>query len=238
MENENIIYKNECGIEFIQFKKLLDLGIMNAYTLKGKDTDFTFDREFSKSSYYRICNALNIKREQILVPNQTHTDNVFCVNEETKEEDLTDVDGLITDKKNIVLATRNADCILFMFYDPIKKVIANVHSGWKGTFKKISQKTVMKMVTNYGCKPENILCFISPSIRKCHFEVEDDVKNLCEEIFSFCVNKNLEIVKNVNINNIENPKISELVIEENNGKYFIDTVLINQILLEEVRIET
>ena len=239
MENENIIYRNECGIEFIQFKRLLDLGIMNAYTLKGKDTDFTFNKENSKSSYDRICNALGIKMEQILVPKQAHTDIVICANENTTQEDLVDIDGIITDKKDIVLATRNADCILFMFYDPAKKVIANVHSGWKGTFKKIAQKTVVKMMTNYGCKAEDILCFISPSIRKCHFEVDEDLKELCEEIFDFEVNKELEIVKEANRNNIENPKIAELVIEkgeivEGKQKYFIDTVLINQILLEDV----
>ena len=239
MENENIIYRNECGIEFIQFKRLLDLGIMNAYTLKGKDTDFTFNKENSKSSYDRICNALGIKMEQILIPKQAHTDIVICANENTTQEDLVDIDGIITDKKDIVLATRNADCILFMFYDPAKKVIANVHSGWKGTFKKIAQKTVVKMMTNYGCKAEDILCFISPSIRKCHFEVDEDLKELCEEIFDFEVNKELEIVKEANRNNIENSKIAELVIEkgeivEGMQKYFIDTVLINQILLEDV----
>ena len=239
MENENIIYKNECGIEFIQFKKLLDLGIMNVYTLKGEDTDFTFNKKNSKSSYDRICNALKIEKEQILIPRQAHTDIVICANENTTTEDLIDIDGLITDKKNIVLATRNADCILFMFYDPVKKVIANVHSGWKGTFKKIAQKTVVKMMTNYECRVEDVLCFISPSIRKCHFEVEEDVKELCEEIFNFSVRKDLEILKDIDKKITENTKVSELVIEkgeviEGKQKYFIDTVLINQILLEEV----
>ena len=41
------------------------------------------------------------------------------------------------------------------------------------------------MITNYGCKPEDIYCFICPCIRKCHFEVDEDVKMLCENIFDF-----------------------------------------------------
>ena len=234
-DNENIIYKNVDGLEFIQFKKLLEMGILNAYTLNCKDIDFTYRRKESLSSYEKLCKALNIKEENLMVPKQSHTDTVKCVNRVLKEEELMDIDGLITDKKDLILATRNADCILFLFYDPVKKVIANVHSGWKGTFKKIALKTVVKMQTNYGCNPQDILCFISPSIRKCHFEVDEDVKDLCMEIFSFRT-KNLNEFKG-NIEK-ENPTIADIVVtkgEVKDGlqKYNIDTVLINRILLED-----
>ena len=132
---------------------------------------------------------------------------------------LQDVDGLITDKENIALTSKNADCILFLFYDPVKKVIANVHSGWKGTFKKISEKTVNKMINNYKCNPEDILCFISPSIRKCHFEVDEDIKDLCADIFSF-----LPIEEFIEIGEIKDDK----------QKYMIDTVKINKLLLKQM----
>ena len=89
----------------------------------------------------------------------------------------------ITNKKDIALATTNADCILLLFFDPVNKVIANVHSGWRGTIQRISVKTVQKMVNKFNCKPENIICCICPSIRKCHFEVENDVKEIFEKEF-------------------------------------------------------
>lgn len=234
-ENEKIVYKNVDGLEFIQFKKLLEMGILNAYTLNCENIDFSFKRKDTASSYEKLCKALNLKGENILVPKQTHTDTVKCVNKIVPEDELIDVDGLITDKKDIVLASRNADCILFLFYDPIKKVIANVHSGWKGTFKKIALKTVLKMQTNYGCNPKDIYCFISPSIRKCHFEVDEDVKDLCMEIFGFRTKNLKEYMKDIKI---ENPTIADIVMskgEIKNGlqKYNIDTVLINRILLED-----
>ena len=59
-------------------------------------------------------------------------------------------DGLITQKKNIVLSTTSADCILMMFFDPETKTIANIHSGWKGTYRKIAVKTVEKMKKELG----------------------------------------------------------------------------------------
>ena len=166
-----------------------------------------------------LAEELGIEVEQIVEPVQTHTDTIVCLDNVLSSSELQDVDGLITDKENIALTSKNADCILFLFYDPVKKVIANVHSGWKGTFKKISEKTVNKMINNYKCNPEDILCFISPSIRKCHFEVDEDIKDLCADIFSF-----LPIEEFIEIGEIKDDK----------QKYMIDTVKINKLLLKQM----
>lgn len=220
---ENIIYKKANGIEFFQFKKLLDLGINHAYTLKGENIDFGTGNIYEEESYNKICKALEIDRESLLIPNQTHSDNIKCVNLNTKKEELFQTDGLITSNKNVTLVAKNADCILFFFYDPVRKVIANVHSGWRGTFKKIGEKTIVKMMNNYGCKSKDILCFINPSIRKCHFEVDEDVMLLCASIFEF-TNKTDEFIEKGEI-------------KDGKQKYLIDTVLINKILFLELGIK-
>ena len=79
------------------------------------------------------------------------------------------------------------------------------------------------MVNELGCKPENIICCICPSIRKCHFEVDKDVKDLFEEEF-----KDLNISKNIDI--MEKQKDKE--------KWNIDTVLINKIILGKAGLKT
>lgn len=205
---------------YIQFKKLLQYGIKHCYTLKGENLDFSQDSEYESASYSRIAKALEIEEKTLVKPMQTHTSIVKCIDEVILSEELQNVDGLITDKKNIALTTKNADCILFLLYDPVKKVIANVHSGWKGTFQKIIEKTVVKMMNYYKCNPSDIICCICPSIRKCHFEVDEDVKDLCSQIFGFTnrLDEIIEITKT----------------KENKTKYMIDTVLINKILLKEV----
>lgn len=72
------------------------------------------------------------------------------------------------------------------------------------------------MIKEFECNPKDIICCICPSIRKCHFEVEKDVKDMFEKEF-----KDLE-----NLNNIIEEKIP-------NTKWNIDTVLINKMLLEK-----
>ncbi len=219
--NDNIIIKSYKGLKYIQYKALLDLGVNHAYTLKSDGFDFSFGAKEEDKSYSVLAEALNIDKSRIVYPVQTHTKNVLCINE--VRNDLLDVDGLITNKENIALTTKNADCILFLFYDPVKKVIANVHSGWKGTFQKISEITIIKMMSNYGCKPEDIRIMISPSIRSCHFEVEDDVKDLCENIFSYT--------------NMTEKFIEKGRIENGIQKYNIDTIMINKILFKELGIK-
>ena len=117
-----------------------------------------------------------------------------------------------------MLSTTNADCILLLFFDPVTKTIANVHSGWKGTLQRISVETVDKMIKEYGCNPDDIICCICPSIRKCHFEVDKDVKDLFENEF-----EDLQISENQDI----------MEKQKDNEKWNIDTVLINKILLKK-----
>lgn len=219
-DNEKIVCKKQNGIEYIQFRKLLDLGIKHAYTLKGDKTNFRSNSKEEKECYAKIYDAIGLDVNTLVKPLQNHTSNVKCLDTVVSKDELANTDGLITDKEKIALTTTNADCILFLFYDPIKKVIANIHSGWKGTFQKIAEKAVIKMIVNYKCNPEDIYCFICPSIRKCHFEVDEDVKDLCEEIFSFT-------------NRIDD-FIEKGKIVDNKQKYMIDTVLINRILLLEL----
>lgn len=221
--NEKIICKEYKGIEYIQFRKLLDLGIKHAYTLKGENTNFRSNSKEESECYSKIYEAIGLDVNTLVKPLQNHTSNIKCIDKVLERGALPNTDGVITNKPNIGLTTTNADCILFLFYDPVKKVIANIHSGWKGTFQKIAEKAVVKMITNYSCNPKDIYCFISPSIRKCHFEVDEDVKDLCEDIFSFTGRTNDFIEKG----RIVDGKL----------KYMIDTVLINRILLEQLGLE-
>ena len=217
LSNEVVIHKSGEGIEYLQFRKLLELGIKHAYTLKKYDVNFRTGSKEQEDSYKKICMEIGIDQKKITKPCQKHTNNIRYVSQPMKVEELLETDGLITDVEKLPLSTTNADCILIMFYDPKKKIIANIHSGWKGTQKRISEKLVKKLVEEFKCQTEDILCFICPSIRRCHFEVEDDVKQLFENEFND-LNKDDIINKGKMI--------------EGKQKYYIDTVLLTKELLK------
>ena len=141
-----------------------------------------------------VCEGLNIPLENLVIPVQTHSDNVGIVMEKGKREKekennnepyspihpftyspFENTDALVTNKPNIALALNFADCTPIIFYDPIKKVVAIAHAGWRGTVAKIGPKTVAKMVENFDCNPKDIIALIGPCIGKCCFEVGEDV---------------------------------------------------------------
>lgn len=235
LSNENVIHVKKDGVEYLQFRKLLEYKdiLKHAYSL-GINTNFRTARankeplpkeEFDKAinDYKNLCDSIDTNYIDIVKTNQAHTKNVKYVDKKVNEnepdfgvEKYNQTDGLVTDKKNLILSTTNADCILLLFFDPVNKVIANVHSGWRGTLQRISVEAVKKMKEEFNCKPENIICCVAPSIRKCHFEVEEDVKDMFYNEF-----KDLE-------------EINEIIEKsEKENKWNIDTVLINRVILKE-----
>ena len=230
LSNENVIHIKDKDMEYLQFRKLLEYPeIKHLYTL-GLEKDYRtvkanrepLDKDKYKQAvknYEELCEKINESHIKIIQAGQTHSDHVKAIykkeiQDSEKIERKEDTDALITNKEDIILTTTNADCILLLMYDPVKKVIANVHSGWKGTLQRISVKTVEKMKEEYGSSPENIICCICPSIRKCHFEVDKEVKDLFENEF-----------KDINTDDI----IEETKKDE---KWNIDTVEINKIILQ------
>ena len=232
LSNGNVIHVKGEKCEYLQFRRLLEYGdvLGHGYGLRPDNYrtngDGLAEEDFEKAleSYRDLCEAVGVEYDNLVKPNQRHTDVVKCVevlesSVLSKDDKYANTDGLVTNMKGAVLGTSNADCILLMFFDPVKMVIANVHSGWKGTFQKIAVNAVDKMVQEYGSDPKDIICCICPSIRKCHFEVEKDVRDMCEEIFGYT-----------------NQVDSFIKYAGNKGgtdKWLIDTVLINKIMLQD-----
>ena len=117
LENDNIVVKQGNGIEYIQFKRLLEHGIKHAYTLKGEGINFRSDSKEEKESYNKIFESVGLDIKTYVKPQQRHTNNVTCIDKVMKTEELLETDGLITDKENITLVTTNADCILLLFFE-------------------------------------------------------------------------------------------------------------------------
>lgn len=90
-------------------------------------------------------------------------------------------DALVTDVNNRFISVGTADCVPILLVDPVKRVCAAVHAGWRGSVQNIVGKTVQKMIAVYGAKPANLFAGIGPSIQPCCFEVASDVVEAVEK---------------------------------------------------------
>lgn len=151
------------------------LGSMNLSFTRGDE------RENVLENHRRFANALEYDETQLVFSNQVHLTNFHKVTKEdcgkgiTRESDILEIDGLVTDEPEIPLITFYADCVPLFFYDPMKKVIAMAHSGWKGTVERIGAKMISYMEEEYHSNPKDIVCAIAPSICQKCYEVSEDV---------------------------------------------------------------
>ena len=142
-----------------------------------------------------IAGAVGFGFGDIVLSKQVHEDKIITITESMRGNGVLfpnkfdSADGLITAEPHIALTTLYADCVPLLFLDPVNRVIAAVHSGWRGTVAGIGAKAVRKMVSDYGSRPEDILCAIGPSIRIDAYEVGDEVAEVFIDTFGDAVAK-------------------------------------------------
>jgi YfiH family protein len=76
-------------------------------------------------------------------------------------------DAVVTDLPGNYLVIQVADCQSVLMCEPGRRVVANVHSGWRGSIANIIGRTVDVMVRQFGCKPGRIQAAIGPSLGPC-----------------------------------------------------------------------
>jgi len=198
------------SVEYLQFNNLSVLmGIKHAFSTRiGGVSDsvfstmnFGFNRGDSRENVLenqrRFCEALHILPGDLVFASQTHSTVIRRVGKENLGEGIerpllmTGYDGLATDEPGVFLATLYADCVPLFFADPVRRVVAVSHAGWRGTMSDMAGETVRFLASEFGCLPENLFLGIGPSIGRCCFEVGEDVavqfRKLPEEIIKSAV---------------------------------------------------
>lgn len=138
---ENYTIKTGDDIEYLQFNKLLEFqdDLAHGFTLKTFNVGLNKEESNLDFNNEKISRLLNIEKEKIYKPKQTHSSNIVQII--NGKENLINVDGLITDKIKKALVISIADCICLMMYDPKNKVIANIHSRLEGNIAKNRTKS-------------------------------------------------------------------------------------------------
>jgi polyphenol oxidase len=84
-------------------------------------------------------------------------------------------DALVTATPGNRVGIRTADCVPILMADPVKRAVAAVHAGWRGTVAEIARRAVDRMVERFDTKAADIRAAIGPCIAQCCFEVGPEV---------------------------------------------------------------
>lgn len=230
--------RNKMGeVEYLTFPILEDTGIVRhmfstriggvsrgIYSSMNLSYQRGDDKEAVDENYRRIAETLGCQTADIVCSDQTHTTNIRVVDDADRgkgvlySKDYTDIDGLITNVKGIVLATFYADCVPLFFVDVKHKAIGLAHSGWRGTVNRMGRHIVEAMGKEYGTRAEDVTAAIGPSICRDCYEVGTDVAEEFAREFSHSVQGD------------------QILYDKGNGKYMLDLWKANEIILTEAGI--
>ena len=125
-------------------------------------------------------NDLKISVDQVAGSFQVHGSDIIKVNEASFHRGY---DALITNQPNVCLNITIADCTPILIYDPVQRVVAAAHAGWRGTVAQIGCKTLQMMASDYDVNPADCYAYIGTCISSESFEVDADVANHFEDDF-------------------------------------------------------
>jgi YfiH family protein len=95
---------------------------------------------------------------------------------ETKSTDLASADALVSNRPDVALAVKAADCVPILLADRRFRGVAAVHAGWRGTAQAIVTHAVERLRERYQVEPASIVAAIGPSIGACCYEVGPEVR--------------------------------------------------------------
>ena len=132
-----------------------------------------------RENYAIAGRAIGFPPERLVFFPQVHGSDIFVAGEQDAGMGFRaarpEFDGIITNEKNLPLATFHADCTPIFLLDPVRGVAGVVHAGWRGTAQRAAGCAVAKMQEVIACRPQDILAGIGPCGRSCCYETDQDV---------------------------------------------------------------
>lgn len=132
--------------------------------------------EAVRENHARMYRALGVNGEMAVTVWQVHGRAVIHAKRPLKTRRwLAQADSMITNRPDMPLVMRFADCTPILFHDPVKKAIGMAHAGWRGTVQGVARATVEAMTAAFGSHPADIRTVIGPSISPNRFQVGEEV---------------------------------------------------------------
>lgn len=125
--------------------------------------------------------TLGINPDRIVTCRQIHGDQIVVV--ESMPVGLPEADAVVTATPGFYPAVKTADCVPILLVDPVRRVAAAVHVGWRGLVKRIARKVTRLMSDRFMSNPPDLIASLGPSIGKCCYEVDDRVLKPFREEF-------------------------------------------------------
>jgi len=124
-------------------------------------------------NYEALAKRLGIDAGRTTPCRQVHGDSVEFI--DSIAEISPQADAIITTTPGIYPAIKTADCLPILLLDPVHRLAAAIHAGWRGTVLRITRKVLRLMKSRFGTDPTDLVAALGPAIGPCCYEVDEVV---------------------------------------------------------------
>ena len=181
------------------------------------------DQAVIKQNLSIFCADLGISPTDLARSYQVHGDKIWVTGRAGYQSGF---DAMVSVQPGVFAGVGIADCTPILLADPVTRVCAAIHAGWKGTVAQIVAKTASRMIENRGSNPADILAYIGPCISQAHFEVGDEVAEHFAKEFKTRKGSKWHVdLKKANAAQLQSLGIEQIEIDkactvDNNADYF------------------
>lgn len=168
---------------YYEIEELKNLGLAAFYSTKEAGTPAPYNSPEGLNDLKKLLQTLGQENKKLVYARQTHSDNIVVIDDGVMEN-YEDVDGFITKRKDIVIATFYADCLPIYIYDKKQEIIGLCHSGWVGTHKGIGPKLLNIFINDYKSSLDDLVILLGIGIGHCCYEVSEDFYDKFEAVSS------------------------------------------------------
>lgn len=170
---------------------------IEAYTTTAYENERILDMSYNESLPYEdvlknredLATQIHTDLQHMVATFQQHTTHFIEVSKKdggkgmlSRDDAFIGYDAMYTRDSDLWLWTFHADCCPVLLYCKDQKIVAAIHSGWKGTVGEIVGKVAKHLIENEDCSSEHMYAYIGPSLSQENFEAKDDIIDLVKQM--------------------------------------------------------
>jgi YfiH family protein len=188
-------FENLEGLRAYRFDSLSSPGLVHAlFTRRGGVSPDPWaslnvgatvgdDSERVQANRRLALDALRRPTESVFDVWQVHSADIVVATRPRGETPPPKADAILTDRPEVTLMMRFADCVPILLHDPARRCVGIVHAGWLGTVRQVLRRAVQRMTEQFGSRPSDLRAGIGPSIAAHHYPVGPEVVEAFRDSF-------------------------------------------------------
>jgi YfiH family protein len=129
------------------------------------------------AAWTRVAAFIELPAESVWRMDQVHGCRTIVIGEASQApRTLPTADGIASNRADVGLVVKVADCVPVLLADPKSGAVAAIHAGWRGTAQGIAIAAVETLARSFGSAASDLIAAVGPSIGPCCYEVGPEVR--------------------------------------------------------------